>query len=44
MASVLTRLLAALRGVGVSSRAGREPGPSQPQVRRTGGPAERAAR
>ena len=34
MASVLTRLLAALRGGGISSASGREPGRYQPQVRR----------
>jgi hypothetical protein len=33
MASVLTRLFAALRGVGVSSPAGRDSGPFEPQVR-----------
>src|ERR1700686_638575 len=33
MASVLTRLLAALRGAGVSSTAGRDSGPFEPQVR-----------
>jgi hypothetical protein len=33
MASVLTRLFAALRGVGISSPAGRESGPFEPQVR-----------
>src|SRR5215470_9370704 len=44
MVSVLTRLLAALRGVGVAARRGPEPGPNQPQVRRAGGPTERSAR
>jgi hypothetical protein len=44
MASVLTRLLAALRGAGVSSRKGREPGPKQPQVRPAGGAPQRSAR
>ena len=56
MASVLTRLLAALRGVGIASSTGPEPGlsQSQPQVRRVGArprrngdaepPADRAAR
>ena len=44
MASLLTRLLAALRGAGVSRRTGREPGPNQPQVRPAGGAPERSAR
>jgi hypothetical protein len=34
MASVLFRLLAAIRGAGISSLSGREPGPHQPQIRR----------
>ena len=36
MASVLNRLLSALRGAGISSPSGREPGSAQPQIRRVG--------
>ncbi len=44
MASVFTRLLAALRGAGVSRHTGRESGPKQPQVRPAGGASERSVR